>query len=229
MTSPPVVIVAHPKREDLVANLAHQVSPDAICWDKAGIGAGRNHLSAWEWLADSKYPWGVVLEDDVILAPRFRRQLVHALHYSPEPILSLYLGRGAPVQWQQRIGLAITKEVSYYTADSLISAQGYAMRTELFKDYASVKSFLNSRCPIDNAISKWARSGGVKVAYCRKSLVDHVDGPSLIPDHGDGRGRNGKTALITKDSYGGESYPEIRKAWILAGASTDWTSGTISL
>jgi GR25 family glycosyltransferase involved in LPS biosynthesis len=225
----PVVIVAHPERESLVANLALQVNPDAICWDRAGIGAGRNHLAAWEWLADSGAPWGVVLEDDVLIAPRFRRQLAHALHYSPEPILSLYLGRGTPVQWQQRIAQKITSDVSYLTANSLISAQGYAMRTELFRDHAAVKSLLSYRCRIDNAISKWAREGGVGVAYCRQSLVDHIDGPTLINDHGDGRRRNGKTALITTDSTGGENYPEIRKAWLFGSATSDWTRGTLSL
>lgn len=228
----PIAIVAHPARARYVSKLAKQVGADAICWDTKGLGATNNHLVAWEWLADSGAPWGVVLEDDVLLAPNFRHQLAEAINHSPGPVLSLYLGRGRPPHWQERIARVIANDVSYYTAPALLSAQGYAMRTNLFAHHYEVwRCAQQQKKPIDESISWWLRRENIAVSYCRYSLVEHIDGPTLIEDHGDGQPRNGKTALVTEDSDpSGAALPEVRKAWMAAkGALVDWTKGSVAL
>lgn len=226
-----IALVAHPRRQELIFQLAAQSMPDAICWDTGGRGAGHNHLAAWNWLSECPRPgWGVVLEDDVVLAPNFREQLVAAIDRSPTDILSLYLGRGRPVGAQELIGRHITADVSYYTHRALFSAQGYAMPLHYFRDSSAVAKRLRATIPIDLAISRWARRDQeMPVSYCRHSLVDHRDGLTLIENHGDGQLRNSTTALITPDSFGGEQYPEVRKAWLFAGPQVDWTRGSVAL
>jgi GR25 family glycosyltransferase involved in LPS biosynthesis len=231
----PIAIVAHPRRNRMANMLANQVGAEAIVWDVGEIGAASNHLQAWEYLAGTGAEWGVVLEDDVIPCRDFYRNLAKAIEVSPLPILSLYLGRGRPPQWQQSVSRAITQDVSFITAPVLLSAQGYAMRTELLADHKRVGLFATRiRRPIDEAISYWAtkkrKREGDKFAYCRFSLVDHWDGPTLIEDHGDGRGRNGLTDLMAGDcDPSGSALPEIRKAWLMAGPSTDWSRGCTRL
>lgn len=200
------------------------------------MGAAGNHLQAWKWLSeDYDAEWGVVLEDDVVPCNHFRRNLEEAVRHSPKDFLSLYLGRGRPPHRQQDIARVICADVSYYTDDVLLSAQGYAARVDLFHCYDQVERRAR-KFPIDNSISHWGKSTGQDFAYCRHSLVDHtgfVNGvgvPTLIKDHGDGQGRDGRTALWTPDcDPSGKRLPEVRKAWLLANTSTDWTRGACAL
>ncbi len=236
-------IVAHLKREAMATDLAHRVGAQVICWDrdKARIGAERNHLRVWEWLAGADSEWGVVLEDDVVPCRRFAKNLTEAITHAPTPIVSLYLGRGRcaghdPL-YQQWVARVITKDVSFITAPSLLSAQGYAMRTELFADHEKVRheAFHPGRpnMPIDEAISVWAKKQrpGSNISYCRRSIVDHRDGQTLVMNHRDrGAKRNGRTQLMAPDCDPlGASLPEIRKAWLVAGTDEDWTRGSAAL
>ncbi len=226
----PIVVVGHPKRERLANKLAAQVNADAVVWDMRTQGCGFNHLQAWKWLVeDFNTDWGVVLEDDVVPCSHFRRNLEEAIEHSPRPILNLYLGRGRPPQRQQDIARVITAPVSYYTDTEFWCTQGYAMRIDLFHFWPQVERRTRVH-PIDEAIASWGNSIGESFAYCRESLVDHLDGPTLIQDHGDGQGRNGKTALWSPDcDPSGKELPEIRKAWLTARVSTDWTQGSREL
>lgn len=224
----PIAIVAHPKRNADAIRLAAQTHAEAVCWDIHNQGAEVNHLAAWEWLGGESTRWGVVLEDDVIPCKGFQQQLAAALENSPTPIVSLYLGRGRPPHWQQRISRVIATEASYITAQALLGGQGYAMRTELFHDFDRVRHLVNrKRLPIDEAISAWAVEMGIRVSYPVPSLVDHRDGPTLIR-HWDGP-RNGLTALLTDDSDpSGALLPEIRKAWLF-GPHAHWDSSSLEL
>lgn len=226
----PIVVIGHPRREKLANNLAREVQADTISWDIQSKGCSFNHLQAWQWLSeDLDAEWSVVIEDDVVPCNHFRRNLEEAIKHSPEPILSLYLGRGRPPHRQQDIAQVIADPVSYYTDQELMSTQGYAMRADLFhcRDQVEVRT---RRTTIERAISFWGKASGQRFAYCRQSLVDHRDGLTLITDHGDGQARNGKTALWTKDcDPSGKDLPEIRKAWLLARTDTDWTLGSREL
>ena len=240
MPSIDVGIVAHPKREAMAMDLADRVGAQCICWDAAHLGAERNHLRVWEWLANSDAEFGVVLEDDVIPCRAFRRNLTEAIKYAPTPILSLYLGRGrcaghSPL-YQQRIAQVITSDVSIITSPSLLSAQGYAMRPEMFARHEEVRGFAfhsgRKNIPIDEAISIWVTKHRLgPISYCRHSIVDHRDGPTVVEDHRDESApRTGKTQLMAPDcDPSGKELPEIRKAWLVAAPDTDWTKGYVAL
>jgi hypothetical protein len=227
-----IAIVAHPDRYRMAQRLANHSPWDAssrVLFDDDGIGAKANHLRAWEWLSTQHVDWGIVLEDDVILCEDFQGNLIQFLLHSPSPVNSLYLGRGRPVQAQERIALAITQDISYITADALLSAQGYAMPVHYFS--AKIQEQVSAvDLPIDESITHWVRSWHGKVAYPRYSLIDHRDGPTLIADHGDGQGRNGNTNLVVDGcDPSGSRLPEIRKAWLMAGHNTPWDLGSLPL
>jgi hypothetical protein len=144
-------------------------------------------------------------------------------------VASLYLGRGRPIQYQERIALGVTQNVSYLTAEVLFSAQGYAMPVHYFSEKIR-EQVAKIDLPIDEAISHWIQSWHGMVSYPRYSLVDHRDGPTLIDDHGDGQPRNGNTSLVLDGcDPSGKSLPEIRKAWLMAGHNTPWDLGSIEL
>ena len=229
----PIAIVAHPRREAYANKLATRVAADAVCWDIDKIGPERNHLKAWEWLADSGQGFGVVLEDDVIPTRNFRHNVNQAIKHAPTRLIALYLGRGRPPQHQQAISRTITRPVSFITAPRLLSAQAYILPTELYARWKEVRHFFghqDQRRPIDEAISAWVdHKVGEKFSYTRFSLVDHLDGPTLVR-HPDGQDRNGKTALHTEDcDPKGAALPEIRKAWLLSSGQVDWTCGSMEL
>lgn len=239
----PVAIVAHPKRSEMAAALAAQIPGAVLCWDNESQGAEANHMKAWRWLAEhTDSPWGVVLEDDVILCEDFLTQLPLALQHAPKPIVSLYLGRGRPPHRQQAVSAAITAEATWILSPELLSAQGYAMRTELFAEHVTVGRWCERKgTPIDESITalintrqsalyRWCCHLGnnhPEVAYTNPSLIDHVDGLTIV-EHWDGP-RNGKTALMADDcDPSGAELPEIRKAWRF-GSHTEWDSSLVRL
>lgn len=228
----PIAVVAHHKRHAMAMKLAAAVGAEAICWDN-GVGADGNHLAAWDWLAEEDSQWCVVLEDDVIPCPNFSWQLQHATEHAPTDIVALYLGRGRPPHWQEPIArvlpTAIEARVSWLSAPAMLSCQGYAMRTELFrKGLGSLRWYLRTRrLPIDEAMTTWIADKGYTVSYALPSLVEHRDGPTLV-DHWDGP-RNGLTALLADDcDPSGALLPEIRTAWLF-GAHTHWNRSSIPL
>jgi len=229
-----IAIVAHPKRRAWAHRLS-VATGGMIIPDDLGLGAKANHLHAWEYLdnAGSLLPkqgdWGVVLEDDVVLCEDFERNLERMLDKAPSTVVSLYLGRGRPPQYQRRISSVIANDVSFITADALFSGQGYALPIGYFSA-PIIDQLWGIDLPIDEAITQWVRGWHGSVSYPKFSLIEHRDGPTLIDDHGDGQPRNGPTALCDSDcDPSGARLPEIRKAWLLAGHNTPWDLGSIPL
>ena len=211
-----VAVVAHPARTSMANVVAFESGADAVCWDTSGIGCEANHMQAWRWLTESAQPWSVVLEDDVALVGQFTHQLGQVLAAAPSPVVSLYLGRGHPhggtTDWQNRISAKITADVCWLTAESLLSAQGCAIRTHLVPDMlALVEPLTKDGMPVDEAISVWCQERGHLVAHCRPSIVDHLDPPPLITKRADGQPRTAK-----------------RTAWLFDGR-TFWDSSTAHL
>lgn len=190
-----ISIVAHPSRSTLANALGEAVKADAVSWDNTGIGCEANHLQAWKYMRDADTRWGVVLEDDTYVVDHFRDQLQQVLYHAPSPVVSLYLGRGHPhggsADWQNRIAAKIAADVCWLTAESLLSAQGYAIATTLIPDMLATVTPLaaDDRLPIDEAISWWCQERGILVAHCRPSIVNHRDETPLITRRRDGQPR----------------------------------------
>ncbi len=210
-------IVAHPDRRNLVGRIAPICKPDVIVWDSDGSGCEANHLRLLNYMVDATNPlppdpWAVVLEDDVILNDDFLDQMRMVLHFAPTPVVSFYLGRNFPhggkYDWQNRIAARISQDVSFYTAESLLSAQGYAVS---FTYLADIVAAIPPNLPIDEAISVACQSKGILVSHCRPSIVDHLDGPPIITERPDGQPRD-----------------KERKAWLFGG-KPQWDSTTAHL
>lgn len=169
-------------------------------------------------MAHSGAYWTVVLEDDAVPVPFFRTQLAKALAVAPAGIVSLYLGRSRPPQWQKRIERAtygaIAQDANFILHNRLLHCVGVAIKSRLVAQMLETVSLNACRdLPIDEAITAWARAHRYGVAYTWPSLVDHADGPTLAY-HRD----------MANDER--ERYP--RKAW-RTGTRTHWGTAHVAM
>lgn len=181
MISVACAVVAHTDRLLSATELAKNLDA-TITVDDGSLGAGANHLRAWELTAARPSDWAIVLEDDAQPVPQFLAQAAAALEVAPAPIVSLYLGRAKPRMWQHRIARALDDAdligAHWITTHHLLHAVTVAMRTDLRDDWLSWAS--TSDLPIDERLAEWARLRGHTVAYTVPSLVEHADWPTLI-------------------------------------------------
>jgi hypothetical protein len=213
-------IVAHHSRHDRATNLADAVGAEVVMVDPGHIKAGKNHERCYEWLAETgASPWSVVIEDDAIPVTDFRQQLAAVLKVTPSPITSLYLGRFRPPHWQSQIAQKIGGDQHFLMATELLHHVGVAVKTSLIP---GMLDFLNNdsdyrtkrRLPIDEAIGRWVRAEGRRVAYTTPSILDHEHRiPTVITKHlSQHKGETGK-----------RPGNQPRKAWVF-GARPDWKS-----
>lgn len=197
----PVAIVAHITREKRAQKLADAVSAEFVTTDDGGMGPGRNHDIAWQWLAHSGHEWSVVLEDDAIPVKPFQEELAKVLRVAPSPIVSLYLGRGRPPHWQPSIARVAARDENFFMANTLLHHVAVAIKTPLVSKILAER---DSMLPIDESIGRWAFGHRIDVAYSNPSIVDH--------EH------KLETTITTRRSgYAGETNrrTELRKAWRL--------------
>jgi hypothetical protein len=188
-------VVAHTSRASMAKTLARQVGARFVAVDNGLLGCDGNHLAVLHHLAGAGGVWSVALEDDAVPVDGFADQLRMILEAAPAgvDVVSLYLGRQRPPQFQAliaaRVRDAVAAEAHWLTSSKLLHAVGYAIRTDLIPGLLDFDSSL----PIDERIG--AHLG--RVGYCWPSIVDHADMPTLV-DHPDGRPRPpGRTAWRT--------------------------------
>jgi GR25 family glycosyltransferase involved in LPS biosynthesis len=173
------VIVAHTSRSLWASDLAHQTNAH-LSIDNGRLGCTQNHLAAWEH--HSKFTsadWSVILEDDAMPIPDFLAQTGLALAAAPTDIVSLYLGRQRPPQYQTAIAAAVKRAArtndAWITAPNLFHAVGVAIRTPLLSGMLRHVSHIHTGLDIDEAITEWAKYHGRLIGYTMPSLVDHRD------------------------------------------------------
>lgn len=161
------------------------VAAGHVSIDDGTLGCDYNHVAVQRHLAELPSAWSVVLEDDAVVADSFRSQLGMVLAAAPCDVVSLYLGRSRPPQYQRHIAQALSgaDEAHWLVGSRLLHAVGYAIRTELLPSLASFISPL----PADARISAWAADVS-PIGYCLPSIVDHRDGPT-VARHPDGHRR----------------------------------------
>lgn len=173
--------------------LAAAVGATFMSIDDGALGAEGNHRRVWHELAKQDTDWSVVLEDDAVPVSDFNDQLAMALAAAPTPVVSLYLGRQRPPQFQTLIKQATETaddDTCWLTSTHMLHAVGVAIRTELVPSLIGSVSNL----PADQHIGVWARRVRHQIAYSWPSLVDHSDVPTLV-NHPDGADREpGRTA-----------------------------------
>jgi hypothetical protein len=135
-------------------------------------------------------PGPSVLEDDAQPVDDFTHQLEQALQASPEPIVSLYMGRMKPEKWQAPMQAAITEAnttgAHWITTNAAIHAVGIAIHTTLIPD---LLKYWRDWLPADQAISSWTRRTNRHIAYTHPSLINHLDIPTVIKRRQDGMTR----------------------------------------
>ncbi|AGS82299.1 glycosyltransferase [Mycobacterium phage Bobi] len=186
MTSFAIGIVAHTTRAEQAHQLMETVGAAYMNIDNGALGCENNHRKVWQHLTRHNTNWLVVLEDDAIPCNNFRDQLHAALTAAPTPVVSLYLGRERPREYQQRIAKATDTTAHWLTCRRLLHAVGTAIHTDLVPHM--LNNLPNGK-PIDEAITTWARRAGHTIAYTWPSLIDHADTPSLTGRRGPAPGR----------------------------------------
>ena len=213
----PVAIVSHSIRRIRLQRLSDAVKAEFVAIDDGRLGPGSNHDVAWNWLSDSPNRWSVVLEDDALPVKGFRSQLDMVLKVAPSPIVSLYLGRGRPPQWQTPIQSVIARPEHFRQASELLHHVGVAMQTHLIPRMLEER---DHTLPIDESIGKWARDNAIDVSYTHPSIVDHdVQMPTTILVHKSGHsGDDGRR----------DNPREIRKAWVFGSRNT-WEGTSVTI
>lgn len=201
-------IVGHPTRSTAAKALARSTRAAFISFDN-GLGCDRNHINVLEHLEAIPSTYAVVLEDDAVPVADFTSQLQQCLPFAPSRVVSLYLGRQRPPQFQDAIAAAVTdadqQDASWIVASRMMHAVGYAIHTSLLGSLLDFDSYL----PIDEHISAWAQIHGHVVSYTWPSLVDHADVPTIVA-HRDGEPRPpGRVAWRTgrRDTWTTTSVP----------------------
>lgn len=173
-------VVGHVHRDPYT--LADQIGADAVAVDDGTLGSGGNHLRLLEMMRAASSAWTVVLEDDAVPVAGFCDQLQMALEAAPSPIVGLYFQRNYPPAMGQPLNRA-TREADHIGAHWITGPQlwgvGYALRGDVVDE---LLDDLQHAEHIDAAISEWAIQRGHRIALTWPSLVDHLDGPSLITE-----------------------------------------------
>jgi len=175
-----IVIMAHPARFTAAQTLA-ELTGGTIVWDRRDDewDTGARALAAH----DPSTPWHVVLQDDAVPAPDFTAHLAAALEAAPRTVVGLYLGRGRPEHRQPEIQDAITRAdrdgTAWFTARFLGQGVGIALPTE---HITPLLTWARDRPePYDQRIAAWYRNQGHPILITWPSLINHADGPSLVP------------------------------------------------
>jgi hypothetical protein len=201
-------VVAHQARLVQATELAQQLGA-AITVDDGTAGADANHLKAWGMACALGSRWSAVMEDDTVPVLGFLEQAESALAVAPAPVVSFYLGTGRPERWQDSISRALIKAdrtgAHWVISNHLLHAVAVAVRTDLVQDWLGWARA--STRPIDERMSAWCLTRHHKVAYTSPSLVDHADGPTLIPPHPLRRGTAARHAWRTgtRNTWNGTS------------------------
>lgn len=182
MSAQYAIVTTHERPRRLSANLFSQLPVGTMIYtDDGTLGCTENHLRAWEdhaWTTED-VEWSVVLEDDAILCEDFVAQAEAMLSVAPGPVVSMYLGRGRPPQWQRKAERAVATNLPFIACTTLLHAVAVAVRTDWLSGPrgmlgpAADAARSPLRKPIDEAITEWCKAEAIPVLYSNPSIVDH--------------------------------------------------------
>lgn len=180
-------VVGHESRLTQAIALANRIGGQ-LSVDDGSRGVLGNHLRAWAATAAIGRSWACVIEDDAEPVEDFVQQAEQALAAAPADIVSLYLGRTRPAHIQMDIRQALHRadhtDAHWITADTVAHGVAVAMRSHRRDDWLRFAREGGIALPVDELLTVWCRDRGHTVAYTVPSLVQHQDGPSLVPYSG---------------------------------------------
>lgn len=198
-------IVAHTTRSNMAHALSAQLDDARIFLDDGTLGEQANHTRALAWLADQDTDWVTLHEDDALPCPDYLTREAGAIRRAPtRHVLSHYLGTG---RWAGRDPRRHTHHVQSLIQRADHTGSEWITTSELWHAVTISLPITAARdalphlgsLPTDQALTRWARRAGWRIAYAWPSLVDHHDGPT-VTQHVDRQPRT-----------------QPRKAWRLAG------------
>ena len=175
-------IVAHKLRRTMADELAKKVDACYVSVDEGDFGVNANHQRVWDSLGKTSVDWAIVLEDDAVPVDGFLEEATAALATAPASVVSFYLGKLRPPNWQMKIRDALAKaevnDASWIVGTHLLHAVAVAVPIRLIP---SMINHMERRryLPPDQAIGNWARANQHLIAYTHPSLVDHRDVQSI--------------------------------------------------
>lgn len=173
-------VMAHIKRMDLALDVFSSVSADVMNVDRGHLGENQNGDQCWETLSRLDSDWSVVLQDDAVPVPDFRAALARALLYAPQTAVGLYVGTGRPFAGIVRYAAERADELdaSWLEDRALLWGVGVAMPTAKIQQF--LRWAVGSELPYDQRIGHFWRASRVPVRYVWPSLVDHLDGETIV-------------------------------------------------
>jgi hypothetical protein len=174
-----VVVVSHPARSDAALHLAAELGGALVVDD--GRGEWATHERALEWAAGQRASHALVVQDDAVPVPRMIDHAAAAVDAYPGGPIGLYVGRSRPRpgQVERAVVEAEKHGASWLEADSLLWGVATILPSG---DLPGMLEWCSrSALPYDQRVGSWYRRASRPVRYTWPSLVDHADGPSLIP------------------------------------------------
>lgn len=187
-----IVLISHRARRDeagaLADELGRQVAledvdiPVRVYEDNGFYGEWKNHRRAIvAALERGTASHVVVIQDDAVPIPSFVREARKAVAIRPDDIISFYVGTGRPYQAEVRQAVEEAKAAGVAWLEARRLFWGVAVVYPVVLVPAMMKrADKMPGVPYDERMGAALSIFGKKIFYTWPSLVDHIDGPTVI-------------------------------------------------
>lgn len=175
--------MAHPSRSDYVERtLAKLDRATPVVWDEINDrwDTGRRAML----MADSRCTHHVVIQDDLLIPRDLLAGLERTLQHVPRGVpLCGYIGRVRPAADRMRelAAQADQKHASFVTLRQLLWGPLIVVPLEAVVPMITMCDHLDGITNYDLRLSRYWEEMNVRVWYTWPCVVDHADGPSLVP------------------------------------------------
>lgn len=177
-------IVASPARSEHAERLA-SITGGQVYMDWENEGAKWNHLNALRTPAGKDTTHLLIIEDDSDPVDAWLAKVKKVIALYPEELVSLYLGTGRPVSWQERVDAILVNQptIGFLRFSDLFHGVAYIVPTGV-ADLTEVFSQPVATPAADFAVGRlWLRATGKKdIIYSARSIFDHLDQPPVKGD-----------------------------------------------
>lgn len=212
-----VAVMAHPVREEQALRIADRLGGVPVSWDSGGPPSpdpGRRWKvgrEAWRLAAEQGHDWSLVVQDDVSVCEDLVPGLSCALELFPDGgVVSVYCGTGRPEQElvTARLARAAERNEAWIHTTSLNWGVAFAVPTATVNRMLEVcSSPIRSTQAYDFRIAGYYRDRmRWRTWYTVPSLVDHIDGGSLVNHDREGQPR-------VSHNFPGEKFSAMSVDW----------------
>lgn len=219
-----VAIMAHPSRALMVASILKKLDrPNVkVIWDqkRSRWDTGRRSMLAY----DPKCTHHLVLQDDILVCRDLIEGYRQALEHTPGDVaLCGYVGRVRPNKKQvlMVVQRANAMRASFIRLHTLSWGPAIAVPTEIIPEMIAYCDPLRDVPNYDRRLSRyWEQKRQLLVWYTWPNLVDHADGPSLVPGR-IGTNRAARAVSRVAHNFIGEDRSALEVNWGGPVASED--------